>query len=39
MEFLRQITGNQARNQPGRTWETPAAEEVLRVAGTNLSAK
>ena len=30
MGFLRQITGKQARCQAGGTWETPAAEEVIR---------
>ena len=36
--FLMQITGNQAKRQVDGTWETPAAEEVIRAAGMKLVA-
>ena len=36
---LRNITGKWEKMQAGETWETPAAEEVLRAAGTKLVAE
>ena len=35
MRFLRKITWKRAMCQVKRTWEIPAAEEVLRAAGNN----
>ena len=37
--FLHQITGNRARWQVYREWETLAGEEVLLYLGTQLAAK
>ena len=37
--FLRHITINFSRRQYNGTWETPAAEEVLRTEGMQLAAK